>query len=101
MKDIEAVEGTKLELPVRLSDCFPEPAATWTKNDQPLVADEAHLVEANKSDHKLVFPNVTESDAGKYTFKSANDLGSVESTSQVSVLSIKIDFNSKIKIIFY
>ncbi len=92
MKDIEAVEGTKLELPVRVSDCFPLPTSTWSKNDQAFVADDGHLIEVNKSDHKIVVANVTDSDAGKYTFKTENELGSAESTTQVTVLGFNLKY---------
>lgn len=84
--NIEVVEGGKLELPVRISDCYPVPTSEWTKDGQLFNQDSNHLIEKNNSEYKLIVLNVSESDSGKYAFKSTNELGSVETSCQASIL---------------
>lgn len=86
MKDTEAIEGSKLELPVRLTDCYPVPTTEWSKDNQSFTTDSNHQIESLNSEHKLIVLSATESDEGKYTFKTINELGTAETTCQASVL---------------
>ena len=86
MKDVEAIEGLKFDLAVRLSDCFPVPKGEWFKNDEPFVADDNHKIETVNADYKLSVLNATETDEAKYTFKASNELGPVESSCKATVL---------------
>ena len=87
LKNTEIVEGSKLELPVRLSNCYPIPSSEWTKDNQNFIQDENHQIESINTDHKLIVLKATESDGGSYKFKSSNELGSVETECQASILS--------------
>ena len=86
LKNTEIIEGSKLELPVRLSDCYPFPLSEWIKDNQTFLQDENHQIESLNSDHKLIVLKATESDGGSYIFKSSNELGFVETECQASIL---------------
>ena len=62
------------------------PTSEWTKDGQLFNQDSTHLIEQNNSEHKLTVLNASESDEGKYAFKASNELGSVETSCQTSVL---------------
>lgn len=86
MKDTETAEGNKLELPVKLSDCYPVPKVEWFKNGEPYVPEENQIVDRTSADHKLIRQTVVDLDQGQYTFKASNELGNVESSCQVTIL---------------
>ena len=86
LKDIESVEGSNLELSVRLSDSYPVPKCEWTKNDKIIVNDDSHVIESINSEQRLVILNAKDSDEGIYSFKSYNELGSVETSGKIFIL---------------
>ncbi len=86
LKDIEIIEGAKLELSAQISNCYPIPTIEWFKDGKVIVqdSDSSTIIDSNK----LVVNNSTQNEEGNYTIKISNELGVAESSCQVSVHGI-------------
>jgi hypothetical protein len=101
LKDLEARETVDFELLAQTSDCYPTTTAQWTKNGVNLTESTEHVTlssEGNK--HKLVVSNPVEADQGTYLVTVSNELGSVETSCNVTVLCkllVSFRYNSQKK----
>ena len=67
---------------------YPRPTISWYKNGQDLVPKEGSVVISWEHNHaKLELYNVNVKDAGRYTCKAENSVGSASSTADVVVKS--------------
>ncbi|CAF4287382.1 unnamed protein product, partial [Adineta steineri] len=64
----------------------PTPTISWTKDDNPIIADNDHIIESDNTTHTLIIKNVKSTDEGKYRISAENLLGTVDSTGQLTVL---------------
>lgn len=90
MKDLEAIEGTNIELASVLSDCYPIPQVQWKKDEQAITESTEHItIQSENSQQKLTVVTSVEADEGKYVLAANNELGATETSCQVKVLCKK------------
>ncbi|CAF4368595.1 unnamed protein product, partial [Didymodactylos carnosus] len=63
----------------------PQPTITWLKDDQPLKADDNHIVQTEGNSQILIIKNAKSTDEGKYKVVAENSLGHVESQGTLAV----------------
>ena len=67
---------------------FPQPTISWYKNGQDLVPKEDSVIISWELNHaKLELLNVNVKDAGRYTCKAVNNVGTASSTADIVVKS--------------
>ncbi|KAJ9596374.1 hypothetical protein L9F63_012602, partial [Diploptera punctata] len=67
-------------------DGFPQPSVSWYKNGQDLVPKEGSVIVTWELNHaKLELHNVNVKDAGRYTCKAINSVGTASSTADIVV----------------
>ncbi|KAJ4429610.1 hypothetical protein ANN_21796, partial [Periplaneta americana] len=67
-------------------DGYPQPTVTWYKNGQELIPKDGSVIITWELNHaRLELRNVGVKDAGRYTCKAVNDVGSASSTADVVV----------------
>lgn len=78
-------QGSDIELE-GIVDGYPQPSVTWTKNGNDLESKDGKLSITFELNHaKLQLFNVDVKDAGRYTCKASNSVGSATSTADVVV----------------
>jgi myosin-light-chain kinase len=67
---------------------YPQPTVSWHKNGQELTSKDGSIIISWELNHaRLELRNVAVKDAGRYTCKAVNSVGSASSTADVVVKS--------------
>ena len=86
LKDSEAIEGIPFEFTCEASG-VPKPEITWFFEETQLKENDNYEVSSNNNIHTLKIKNPNDSSIGLYKAIFKNDLGTVETKGNLTVLS--------------
>ena len=83
-KQMAITDGAKLELTVNVKG-DPEPQVTWSKNDQIVTSSDVVDLRYKNGVATLTINEIFPEDAGTYTCTATNSIGTVSTTTQLTV----------------
>lgn len=83
-EDVKIQEGESAQFVCKVKG-QPTPEITWYLDDQPIENDDIYKVITEEGESTLVLPEAFPEDAGIYTVKAVNEVGTVESTVVLNV----------------
>ncbi|GMR51491.1 hypothetical protein PMAYCL1PPCAC_21686, partial [Pristionchus mayeri] len=86
LASVEVKESTPLQASVTVSGT-PAPKVEWFKDGAPVVADGVHVVcKSSGDEHSITIDSARKEDAGAYTVKASNPVGTAMSQAQFAVV---------------